>query len=232
MPLRSCTRFAGDLAAPPGRRRRRRALPLRTQRPPKPPPQPTRCRPRSSAAAPSCGRPRPLCRAQLRCEAKRAGKPAKDPAGATRDACAAGAAARFDARFQDALNAACLWQPAVAAARAGVVDPLLALESGLLDGADPASSADAKLRKALLAGAARACGDGFAAEVGFAKHQDAARRAKQRGAAADGFVQRAEHAVARAARKAWSTAAQPPPPTAPTALGALVDDFAADAAGD
>jgi hypothetical protein len=172
-----------------------------------------------------------LCRAELRCEAKRAGRPQKDPAGAARDACLEEAAARFDAAFESALaGGGCVWTGPAAAARA-TLDPLAELTAGLLTGADETSRPDAKLRQALLRRAASACADGFAAETRFVKHGEDGRRAKQRGSASDGFVRRAGRAIARAAESGVVHAGTTPAEAA-VSLGALVDGFAAAAAGD
>jgi len=167
-----------------------------------------------------------LCRAHARCEATRAGKPAKDP-----DACQARAAERFDARLAQAgARGGCLWQPAAAEARPLVTSPLATLEAGLLEGADLASPADAKLRRALLRHAASACAAGFAAEARFAKHGDAIRRATGRSKASAKLVKDAERALSRAAGDGVTFTGTAPADAA-EALDLLIDAFATAAAG-
>jgi hypothetical protein len=200
--------------------------------PPPPPPPPVKdpevvCRQRQLRAAGE------LCKKHLRCEAKRAAKPAADPDGLERNACVEAAAERFASRFDTATlgNASCLYAGPAAAALALVAEPAAALEAGLLAGADPTSAADAALRKKLLKTGARACADAFAAEVRFAKSEDEARRANQRAAARTRFVGNATDAVARAAEDGVPYGGTAPPDAADQ-LDALVDGYAAAAAGE
>jgi hypothetical protein len=171
-----------------------------------------------------------LCSAHARCEARRAGKPERDPTGTLREACRARTAERFDRRVEKAvLRGGCLWQPLAADARSLVVPPLELVEAGLLTGAEPASRDDAKLRKALLQRVAGACAAGFDAEARFAKHGDGFRRAGERANAAAKLVTGAERALARAAARGVSFAGTPPGDAA-DALDLLIDDYAAAAA--
>lgn len=193
--------------------------------PPDPPPLPPEvaCRRTQLRAAGT------LCRSHARCEARRAGKPAKDPVGAARDACQEKAARRFDLRIQKArLRGGCLWEPLAEDARSLVVAPLESIEAGVLAGADPASRADARLRKKLLQKLGGGCRRGLRTEARFAKHGNEARRARQRSSDEAKLVKAAGRAVEHAERRGVSYTG-PSPAALAESVAALIDDFAAAA---
>jgi hypothetical protein len=112
-----------------------------------------------------------------------------------------------------------------------VADAAALGEAGLLTGADPASPADARLRQRLLKRAGRACGETFGAESRFASSENEARRAKQRAAARAAQVGAATDFIARAAEEGVAYGGTDPVAAADE-IDALVDAFAAEAAGN
>jgi Matrixin len=197
--------------------------------PPPPPSPPLSLDPERACRLDQLRAGRQLCRKHFGCEAKRAGRPERDPLGQERDACRARATRRFERRFDGAANGACAWTASAAAALPLLADPALAIEAGLLAGADPASRADAKLRRRLLQRVGRGCRDVLAAEVHFVRSGEDARRARERAGARADLAERARDAIERAAR-AGSSYGGMDPQAAADAVDALVDDWAALAA--
>lgn len=202
-----------------------------------PPPRPEPLDPAAACRRDQVRAAAALCRKHFACEASRAGAPARDPLGLARDACLDRARGRFEERHLEAgaraaaAGASCPGGLDAAAAAALVADGALALEAGVLSGADPGSPPDARLRSALLRAAAGGCDAGLDAEARVVRHQDAARLARERGRARARFVARASDAVTRALGHGVSYAGTPPVEAA-DALDALVDGASAAAAGE
>ena len=175
-----------------------------------------------------------LCRDQLRCWSRLAGKPGADPNRTSLAACLTRAGDRFAQKWDGVREKAaaergvCHLDETGSTRAAGVEAQLQSLADAVIAGADPADKNDAKLRAGLLGNAGSLCSDVSSAEARNANKPDSARLGAARTKARAKFDSKTAKALGKAAAKGVTYGGP-----SPTSLGnqteALVDAWVGDA---
>ncbi len=177
-----------------------------------------------------------LCDQRFGCEAKRAKKPEKDPAGTKLGECLAKADAAFGKAFDKAAEKAakkgelCGLGGTAADAAALLGPPAAALADGILAGVDEADENDGALRAALLGQAGDLCGRLLQADAKQIQKPDAEKRAASRTKAGQTFDAKTAKALDKATQKGVVYDGSAPPEIA-AETGVLAADVAGSAAG-
>jgi hypothetical protein len=148
-----------------------------------------------------------LCRHQLRCWSRLAGKPGADPGGARLAACLNAAANRFAQQWDDvrrdaaADGGACRLDETGSARAAAVEAQLQGFAGAVVAGANTSDKNDGKLRADLLGKAGSLCSSACSAEARNADKPDAARLAAARTKARTKFDAKTAKALGKASAK-------------------------------